>query len=264
MNIHGYNIARSRYMASGIKGIGDFTKGIFNPSGDIAYLKSERPLIQKALDYGYQMFSENETEGTIEKALSNYKLGRLANKGMDLTQKLFEDPLFKVSLPANKARVLRENYDRLLPKVGEEQALRQASTIANDFMGGINKSLRDKTLKDALQIGILAPDWAELRINLAVKGAKAMVGKEDPIYAKALARGGVMRGAGAAAQLGIGDDRGNKPSDLTSVGLGKTESGKFRELPIYGTAVEGSTYTRGSCSWGYDWRFLPAGAHPEE
>jgi hypothetical protein len=241
LNIHGWNTARSRYMASGIKGLSDFGKGIFKPSRDIKYLKSERPLIQRAIDFGYQMSSEQESMDAIEKVLHKSMVGRGVNKFFDLEKKVFEDPLFKISLPANKARVLRENYDRLLPKVGEEAALRQASTIANDFMGGINKSLRNKTYKDLLQIGVLAPDWAESRINLTVKGAKALAGKEDPIYAKALGRGGIMRGVGAAAAAttaAYGMRTGNKPSDLTSVGLGETESGRTREAPIYGTAVE--------------------------
>lgn len=239
LNIHGYNIVRSQYMSSGMKGIGDFMKGVFNPKGDVAYVKSERDLIKKAIDYGYQTHGETANPSVLEDFLNKNKIGRGVEKGFKLEEKIFEDPLFKVRLPAAKARVLRENYDRLLPKVGEEQALRQASTIANDFMGGINKSLRNKTYQDLLQVGILAPDWAESRINLAVKGAKALVGKADPIYAKALGRGLVMRGAGAATAGYLGNKIGSKPSDLTSVGLGETKFGKIREAPIYGTATEG-------------------------
>jgi hypothetical protein len=252
LNIHGYNIWRSRYMASGgMKGMSDFAKGVFNPGADIAYLKSERPLIQKAIDYGYGMQGENTNPDILQRLLKKVPVvGKWGAKGLDLGEKIYEDPLFKVSLPANKARVLRENYDRLLPKVGEEQALRQASEIANDFMGGINKSLRNKTAKDLLQIGLLAPDWAESRVKLAAKGYRDIAtGKLTSPYATGLRRGAQIGIAGAAIQKAVGTKTGDKASDLTTIGLGETPKGtgglmgsapaKYREFPIFGTAVEG-------------------------
>lgn len=241
LNIHGWNIGRSAYMARGVKGIKTFARSIVNPAHNVRYLKSEKELIRKAIDYGYSAKTENIATDELTDLLNKSMVGRGVNKAFSIGEKMFEKPLFDVYLPAEKARILRQVYDEMLPKVGEEAALRQASDIANDFMGGINKSLRNKNGKSLLQIIALAPDWAESRINLAVKGAKSIAGKEHPLYAKGLARAAAMRGAGAAAGAGTaayGATRGDKPSDLTSIGLGKTESGKIREFPILGTAAE--------------------------
>jgi hypothetical protein len=83
-------------------------------------------------------------------------------------------------------------------------------------MGGQNTTLRNKTVKSLGHIGILAPDWAESQLNRSSKAIRRYLERKTLIYRDALMRSAGMRLAGQAAQMGLGQDRGDKPSDLTT------------------------------------------------
>ena len=238
LNMHMYNITRSNIRARGVKaGLGDFMSGVFNPEGDLATIRNNRSTVEELVDHGMGMnIEEHKLFGEGEKLL-----GKALGKITDFQQKMFEDPLFKIHLPAVKIRMATERLNELLKKgISREQALTQAAVESNDFYGGINKVLRNKTYNDLSRMGLLAPDWLESRINLGIKGVKALAGREDPLYAKSTARAagmlGAGLGAGAIAYGGLNPSK--RPSNATSIHLGKTGSGKNREFPILGTAAE--------------------------
>lgn len=240
LNIHGYNIARSEFTARGFKGITDFAKGVFKPSADIATIERTTPLVKKAIDYGFKTFTEDIPANELEQWLDKSKVGKGFNWVDKKADEMLADPLFKVRLRAASNLVLEDNYKRLI-KAGksEEEALRTASSIANDFSGAVNKPLRNKTYDALAQIGFLAPDWAETRAKVGWKGLKALVGKEDATYGKALVRGAGLGLAGEVAKQTTGSKNLSKsPSSSTSIPIGTTDSGKQREIPVYGTAVE--------------------------
>lgn len=239
LNIHGYNIAKSEFYARGLKGVKDFARGVLNPNKDLETLERTKPLVRKALDHGYQTFSENIPEDELTKLLDKNAVGKAFNWTTDKAERFFEDPLFKVRLPAAKALILEDNYNRLIKTgITEEQALKKASEIANIFMGGMNKALRNKNGQNLLQTIFLAPDWAESRIRFAGKQLLSVIGKEDPIYRKALIRSGALGAGGLAISKMLGNKGSDKPAATTNIAAGKTSSGKLREIPIYGTSNE--------------------------
>ena len=239
INIHGLSTARANFYARGMKGAVDSARGIVNPANDVRTLKRTRPLVRKAIDHGYQTSTENVKMNDVENWMAKSKPGRAALKVMKGTEAMWEKPLFEKRLPAAKALILEENYNRLIKKgVSEEKALAQASEISNIFMGGMNKALRSKSGVDALQIIALAPDWAESRIRFGGKQILAAIGKEDPVYAKALARTGALRIGAKAAGVAIGAKAmSDRPSASTSIPMGRTDK-ESRELPVYETSNE--------------------------
>ncbi len=244
LNMHMYNITRSDIMARGIKeGLGDFVSGVFNPSRDVKTIEQHADLIGDLIDHGmgWSNIEDHAALGSGGTDATKGVFGKALGKVTDFQTKVFEDPLFQRHLPAVKVRMAAQRVEELTPKIGREAALKQAATEANDFYGGINKVLRNKTYKDLSRIGLLAPDWLESRLNIGVKGAKALVGKADPLYAKALGRRVGMRVAGAGATAGVTGsllNPSNKGSNSTNIPAGQTATGKNREVPILGSAAE--------------------------
>lgn len=241
INRHYYNTAKSAYYGRGIKGIGDYLSGTFNPASDVEYLNSKksRDLIADLVERGYGAADIEDHNAAINqvRAWGPKALDKIKN----FQGKLFEDPLFRVRLPAAKLRMAEEIIAKETPKIGRDAALKLAATISNDFMGGINKVLRHSTTKDAMAIGLLAPDWLETRANLAYKGVKAVFGKEHPMYRNALARKVGLGVAGAAATKAISGqftNPSNRSSNTTSIPLGQTSAGRNRQLPVFDTTAE--------------------------
>jgi hypothetical protein len=242
LNIHGYNIARSEYRARGMKGLLDFGRGVVNPANDERTLIRLRPLIKKALDYGYTGITEGNVESELTKSLNKSAIGRAYNKVEGSLEKWFESPLFKRRLPAAKALVLEDNYNRLSKTMKPEAAMKKAVEISSDFMGGVNKSLRDKDYNQIAQVVFLAPDWAESRINLGKNTVKSLFGKEDKVYRAGAARAAGMRALTAGASTALGYKMlSNSPAGSSDLPLGETGVGKGRKgrsLQTYGTSSE--------------------------
>jgi hypothetical protein len=245
LNMHMYNITRSNIMARGLKnGLGDFFSGVFHPAGDLEAIAkhTDSGLLADLVDHGMG-WSEIEGHAAPMGEAANNKISGAIDKAVGMQQKVFEDPLFKIHLPKVKLDFASERVSELLKRgVDKESALTQAAKEANDFYGGINKVLRNKTYSDLARIGALAPDWLESRLNLAYKGALSAVGKADPIYGKALARGMGMRAAGMGATAGLTGyalNQSKRATNSADVPLGKTSTGLNRDLPIYGSSAEG-------------------------
>lgn len=238
LNIHYYNTARSAYYGRGMAGVEDYLSGTFNPEKDVNFLKANRNLIADLAERGYGATNIEDHSTLAREALKD---PNWVEKIKNFQGSLFEDPLFKIRLPAAKLAMAKEIVEKETPKIGREAALKLAAGVSNDFMGGLNNVLRHKTTKDLLSIGLLAPDWLESRANLAVKGMKALVGKEAPVYRQALARKAAVAGVGAAATAAITGsplNPSNRSSNITAVPLGKTSTGKNRELPLFSTTAE--------------------------
>jgi hypothetical protein len=261
LNIHGYNIGRSDVMARGVgKGLKSFGEAALperfgGGKADYAILEKYKDLIPEAIEKGFTWHDIEDvgpgkkTPIPLAEFAKRTKGGRAIMGGVEKIQSAFEDPLFQRYLPARKLEFLAEKVDELqksgLPR---DQALRKASTMANDFYGGVEKVLRDRGGNNLLKAIALAPDWFESRLKLGYKGAKALAGKEDPTYAKAMGRALGMRLTRDAAILAGGGSlvkayKEAKPGDVTSIPLGQTEEGKNRLLPTLGTAAEGLRLT---------------------
>lgn len=243
LNMHYYNTMKSDFYAQGMKGVQEYLSNTFSPEKDIKYLESKGEFIKDLIDRGFQHSIEGHAT-LLDEASSEggSKLVNLFKKAQDLQTKTFEDPLFKIHLPAKKVKLAENIYnDAIKQGLDKESALRQAATISNDFMGGVNKVLRNKTLKDLAQFGLVAPDWLESRYNLAVKGFKALAGKEHPIYAKALGRKASLLGVEALGNLasqGSVTNPSRRSTNITDISLGKTAGGYNREFPMFGTTAE--------------------------
>jgi len=243
LNIHGYNIARAEHSALGTKGLADFAQGIFRPSKDVETLQRLRPLIKRATEHGYSGNTENLNTSELTQALEKSKIGRGVNWLQGKSQKIFEDPLFKKRLPAAKALILEDNYNRLVKEgMSENDALKKAVQISSDFLGGVNRPLTKQTTKNIQQILFVAPDWAISRAGLAKRTAQSLLGKEDRVYAKAAARTAGRRLAAAAVVSGKGlQQLSNSPSSSSEIPLGRAEGGerdRERALQVYGTEAE--------------------------
>jgi hypothetical protein len=244
LNMHFYNTAKSKFYAEGMSGLADYFKNTFSPAKDKAYLESKADFIGELIDRGFQHNIEGHTAfgNAAEEAAKSNRLMQFAKTIRDFQGKVFEDPLFKIHLPAQKVQLAENVYnDALKQGLDKESALKQAATISNDVMGGIDRTLRHATTKNLSSFGVVAPDWLESRFNMAIKGAKALVGKENPIYAKALGRKVALGAAGAgatAALTGQPTNPSQRASNITSVPAGQTSTGLNREVPLYGTTAE--------------------------
>jgi hypothetical protein len=243
LNMHMYNITRSNIMARGIKqGFGDFFSGVFHPSKDIAAIEkhANSGMLTALVDHGMQWQNIEDHAALFS---PEGKITSTIDKLTDMQQKIFEDPLFKIHLPKVKLEFANSRVQELLKNgVNRDTALTQAAHEANEFYGGINKVLRNKTYSDLARIGLLAPDWLESRAKLAYKGGLSLLGKEDPLYRKALLRGAGMRvtgGAATTALTGYALNKSKRATNSTDIPAGKTSSDLNRDIPIYGSAVEG-------------------------
>jgi hypothetical protein len=241
-NMHGINTAKSDSKLRGfITGIKEF---VTDPTGNKALefvnSKESKARIAKLMEYGYQYHPVEDMGHAVSQPLGP-AIGSIVEAG----QNIFEKPLFERSLPAMKLKGANYAFDKLTKAgVPEEDAYRQAAKIANEFYGGMDKSIRNKSGQDAARIVALAPDWLESRVKLAAndwKGAaKTIVGKGTPadvMHAKSLARGAAMAGAGAVGSA-YGYGSLTKPQDVTNIPIGTDAKGKQRVLDVLGTADE--------------------------
>lgn len=240
-NMHGWNTMKSD---SKLRGFGNGMKEFFtDPTGKTAEKmwddKGNRDTLAKLMEHGYTYHPVSDSGHEVSQVF-----GKVASKIIEKGQDLFEKPLFDKALPATKFKGAKYALDKLTASgMSEEEAIKHAAQIANEFYGGINKVLRNKTDQNLARIFALAPDWLESRVKLAMhdwKGmAKTVTGQgsaKDKIYAKSFARGAGIAGVGAvgAAQLG----RNDKPQDVTNIPMGKDAKGKSRLLDVLGTADE--------------------------
>lgn len=258
LNMHGINILKSDFPARGaIKSLKSFFDGTFTPSKDRAFLEANKDMIPKLIEHGYEPGIEgHDIKGRapvpLDEFLSKSGPGRVVKGGIELGQRLFEDPLFKVHLPATKLQFAMERIKTLQKEgLSTEQAMRQASEDANIIYGGINKALRNKTVGDLARIGLLAPDWLESRMRFAGKKvsatARTITGNAKPgdsLYTKAATRTvgtdllskGVKIYAGKSIYDMLTKD---KPSQITNVPAGETsDHKKIRQIPVFGTSAE--------------------------
>jgi len=184
-----------------------------------------------------------------------------------------EQPLFGYKLPATKAEfALKFFRDKLAQGVSRSQALDETAQVANHFFGGMNyirnydpskvaKSIRSvgkdgmhnpwlapfftggmtRNQDQAMRMGVLAHDWTGSNLALGKYGAMSMVGKADPIYAKAIARGEGLRMASRGGKIFGGatleDLEAEKATESTQIPIGETSFGKSRQLKPMGTAM---------------------------
>lgn len=259
-NMHQWNIARNDMAlngyASGLKKL--FTDATGNKA--VEWMKNlpaeQKEILADLADRGWQghpMADTGHEVNLFEKgaAAVDNKAGKAVlnagGKVLNAGQKVFEDPLFKKSLPALTAQRTLEAFHGLVAKgLDKESALKAAAQIGNDFYGGVDTVLRNPVNKDLSRIAFLAPNWMESQLTKAVtqwKGAaKTVAGKGtavDKIYAKSLGRSAVLPASGAV----VGGLAGKallttKGRDIAAMPLGTDEKGKDRELPTLTTANE--------------------------
>ena len=248
LNMHGHNIGRRNFMARGLGGIKDYTKDIVGGQKRWAETsKADHAEIVNAVEHGYMAsgieeysFGGKAHESVLTKQMSGNRAGRAVNAGLNVQGKAFEDPLFRGALPRAKWEFYKERKADLISK-GQtaDQAATNASEQANIMYGGINTEAagRDRVAQGIFRSLALAPDWMETNYQLAKKTGKSIVGKEDPFYKKAALRAGLLRVPQLLAAVAAGEQAfGEKNS--TAIPLGTTASGKQRQLPAFGTAVE--------------------------
>lgn len=238
-NMHQWNIARAD---AKLAGFGKATAELLtDPTGktSASVFKEHKNLLPELVEAGYVFHPIEDTP----------KHTGIVGKILNPLERVFEDPLFKRSLPALKLKRTVDVYQKLLPSMGKYPALKEAASIGNEFYGGINKTLRDKNYVADSRIFLLAPDWLESRIRLAKRDytglAKTIIGKgteSDKIGAKSWARGMVTAGAtlaGSYLAKGKLPALKDKPGDLLTVGTGKDDKHKEREIDTFGTSDEG-------------------------
>lgn len=258
LNKHGFNILNSDFQARGaIKSLKNFFDGTFTPSKDRAFFEENKEIIPKLIEKGYEPGTEGHeinlrAPKDIDEFLQKSKVGQLIHKGIDLSQKLYEDPLFQVHLPATKLRFVLDRIESLKGEgLSEDTAMRQASNDANTVYGGINKALRNKTGNDLMRVGLLAPDWLESRIRFAgKKGAsviRGVAGKSAPgdvMYQKAAARSLATDLVGKGAKLYAGKSlydifAKDSTSNVTNLPAGETsDKKKTRNIQGMGTSAQ--------------------------
>lgn len=258
-NMHAWNTARADAKLNGYISAG--RKLFSDPTGNkaeqwIANMpKEERALIPDLIEYGWT-YRPIEDMGKEVNVLQHFgegrtgvtgTLARVGGKGIEKVQNVFEKPLFEKALPALKIQRTLEAFHSLEPELGREAALKAAAKIGNEFYGGVNKSLRDKTVTDLSRIAFLAPDWLESRLRLAAsewKGtAKTLTGQGTPvdkIYAKSFARGSAMTGLGMVTGGGIASQVSKlRNRDIAAIPMGDVTEGVHRQLPTMTSADEG-------------------------
>lgn len=260
-NIHGLNIARSDAKLAGFWKAGK--EFLTDPTGRkaTAIFKTHEKDLVDLVNHGYSYHPVEDFGQEVTREVSNLagkgvkkvagqKAGELAAKGIDkaleTTEKVFERPLFARALPALKLKRTVEVLNKLEPTLGREKALDEAAKIGNEFYGGINKALRNKTQQDLARVWFLAPDWLESRIRLAKRDytglAKFLTGKGNEISnigAKSAARG-LTIGTGTLASsyaLRGGKDI-ERSSDALSLSAG-TAGERKRYISPMSTSDEG-------------------------
>ncbi len=237
LNIHGYNIARSDVMARGVaKGTQSFAEGIFNPQANIDFVKANRRIIPEAMEHGFQWHGIEDYKPQIPLAktpIGQTRVGKAVVGGVQKVEDWFEKPLFGRYLPATKLKFLVEKVADLQAKgISRDQALTQASSMSNNFYGGMEKALRDKSWQNNAKAILLAPDWFESRMRLAGNQLKSltdipniMKGKSDPTYLQSLGRTVGMRLTKEAAIIAGGGSiyaayKKEKPGEVTAIPAG--------------------------------------------
>ena len=106
-NMHGWNILRSEIMSQGYaKGTKSFFSDALNPKAQMAKIKKNEGLLKELIEHGMGWGNiEDHTAmarnlNSVEQKATKHLPG--AGKAIELQKKLFEDPLFKLKLPADK------------------------------------------------------------------------------------------------------------------------------------------------------------------
>lgn len=243
-NMHAWNTLKSDAKLRGFgTAVQDF---VTDPTGKAAAKiwedKGNRDQLAKFIEKGYTFHPVEDSGGAVNR-FGDSTVGKAAGKVLDTTQKVFEKPLFDRALPATKFKGTQYAYEKFKSAgMDDDKAMRSAVRIGNEIYGGINKAVRDKTTSDLHRVFLLAPDWLESRVRLAVddwKGiAKTAVGKgtaEDKLFAKSFARGTAITGVGALGAMATK----NKTQDVTNPQIGTDAKGKERRIDMLGTADEG-------------------------
>jgi hypothetical protein len=245
-NMHAWNIARSDMKLRGIiPAAKDF---LSDPTGRKAVQifddKGSRDFMAKLMEHGYQYHAVADAGKAVQPTGKNI-VSRFGAKALDTEQKVFEAPLFERALPALKLKASKGVYANLVASgMKEEEALKATADIANEFYGGMNKVVRDKSGQDAMRAILLAPDWLESRVKLALndwKGtAKTIAGKGsavDKLHAKSFVRGSIATGIGGLASY-QGSNRLRNPNNVVAIPAGQSGN-KDRNVDILGSADEG-------------------------
>jgi len=250
-NMHAWNILQNDMKLNGY--VSGLKKFFSDPTGAKAakYLvempEADKEVMAKLVDRGWQFRPEMEAplvkaEGTVGKIKEGAKW--VEKKG----EQVFEDPLFKRSLPALNAERTISTFKRFMMEgMPEEEALKAAAQIGNDFYGGANTAIRNPNGRDMARIGALAPNWMESQVTKAINQwksagdvAKSLVKGEavSPVsktYAKSLARSAGITGAGVVTGGAL-----SAPGirDIAAIPLGKDAKGKSRVFPTLTSANE--------------------------
>lgn len=255
-NMHAWNIARADAKLNGFISAGK--KFFSDPTGNKALdwlnnmPKEERALIPELIEHGFttrpieDMGKDLTVFSNMAKSENKFAstVGKFGDVALDKVQHVFEAPLFERALPALKMQRTLEAFHALEPELGRSKALSAAAKIGNEFYGGVNKAIRNKTKVDTSRILLLAPDWLESRLRLAVsewKGTgKTLLGQGDAvdkIYAKSFGRGLATTAVGYAAGGKLLDQTRNR--SINAIPMGDVDEFTHREFPTMTSADEG-------------------------
>lgn len=179
ITFHSFNTVARSFLSSK-NPVGAVIKGgwwMLNP-------KSAEKYVNKNLDR-FEFFSKHGLTGSTEdQAFSKVAQeirGNIAKKGLirlkGWQEKTFEDNVFKKLIPAMKLDLAESVYKDLKTQLSDADAARQASSVANEFFGGINVDElgRDKNLQNLLRATFLASDWGETNIRIGTGAVKNMM-----------------------------------------------------------------------------------------
>jgi hypothetical protein len=245
INMHGVNILFRNIVASLQRGdIGQLINGfkyMLHPESAAKFLMEDLKDAPFAIKSGLTMSTSeyNSLFDSVPKTIIG-KFGQTWNN-------LFEKPLFDKMIPALKLQNFKgifEGYKK--SGMNEYEAARAAAKFTNDVFSGINWAEvgRSKDFQNLARSLILAPDWLESNINLAIKIPQAFTTQLGNKAFQAY-----RRFATSFLSIYLGMDLLNKqlsghwmhendPGHTFELELGYTPDGQKRYLRPMGTAAD--------------------------
>lgn len=170
INAHGINVLAANTLAEN-NPVAGFTRGsiwVANPNSASKYVNDNLDEAVTFVRNGMTLQTEDSAYLKIKPVEDGNIAKRLVNKLGQKWEQYFEDPLFKKTIPALKVHYAKQVRDDLVRRgVSQEEATKIAAKTANNIFGGMNydEMFRNKDVQNVLRSIILAPDWAESRIN---------------------------------------------------------------------------------------------------
>lgn len=153
----------------------------------------------------------------------------------------FSDAAFKEILPAIKLQTWQKTWQSFAAKgMNIKEAKKAAAKFTNNAYGGIQNPERHRDVQNFLRTALLAPDWAETKLNLGKEAVKALRNPKDPVGQKYLKTVAGMLGlfiSEAALGTSVRNGIPSSSSRLTNIPMGTVE-GKDAEFVPSGTALD--------------------------